>query len=232
MDFVQVSSREIVFRLGVEFRLPTDPISLESLLPARHLRVQVAWPPPDRVDGSSWSDGLWVRDGSSTGRRFNPQDLGWRDPNGGVFPVDGTSPLGQPAPETLVYDGWVTASVVPPAEALARCFDLIPSDKAVDRPLDHFISVSYPTPPIGGQPLGLAGVNYYCEGVLPLLRPVDGYFALCLGVFYPRERDSAEYIVFVDPFGEGAGRSTLSAASTSEEQAQADPVIFPVVPAY
>jgi hypothetical protein len=60
--------------------------------------------------------------------------------------------------------------------------------------------VSYEPLPTAGQKLSLAGVKYYAEGTLELMRPIDGYCAVCLGAnFYPVGRDSAEYIVVVDP---------------------------------
>ena len=195
MEFLQVGGQQIEYRLGVEFRLPTAVPPLGSLLPARYLRVQVTSPPPDRVDGSRWFDGLRVRDGSPGGRVFNPADRSWQSP-GGVFPVPGTSPLAQPRPETLVYDGWITANAVAPSEALATCFDLIPTDSPTAAPLNHFISISYEPLPVAGQKLSVVGVNYYRRDVLDLTRPIDGYCAVCLGTnFYPAGRNSAEYIV-------------------------------------
>ena len=42
---------------GLQFRDPDEPRP-DSLLPARYIRVQVASPPPKRIDGTTWAEGL------------------------------------------------------------------------------------------------------------------------------------------------------------------------------
>ena len=89
---LRVCPDSLHFRLGVQFRIPDQaPPSLESLLPARYLRIQVASPPPRRIDGSRWQDGLRVRDGTKNGREFDADDPTWK--KSGVFPLEGISPL-------------------------------------------------------------------------------------------------------------------------------------------
>ena len=119
---LRVCPDSLHFRLGVQFRIPDQaPPSLESLLPARYLRIQVASPPPRRIDGSRWQDGLRVRDGTKNGREFDADDPTWK--KSGVFPLEGISPLDQPPPDTLVLDRWLA---VPARTANGGAHDHLP----------------------------------------------------------------------------------------------------------
>jgi hypothetical protein len=123
IDPVRACRHSLQFRLGVQFHTPGKVPPLESLLPARYLRIQVASLPPDRIDGSRWQDGLRVHDGTKNGREFDESDPTWKQ--SGVFPLGGISPLDQPSPDTLVLDRWLDVPAVPPTAALTTTFTLI-----------------------------------------------------------------------------------------------------------
>ena len=138
------------------FRQPLRPAaSTESLLPARYVRLQVASPPPRRVDGTLWKEGLVDSDGT-------PFDPGRPPADKDVVPLGGIAPLGQPDPETIVLDRWLAVPAVPPTRSLTRTFAMGTADTAT-RPLT-FLSVPYPDPSVDGTRLDVAGVAYYCEG--------------------------------------------------------------------
>ena len=200
---LRVCPDSLHFRLGVQFRIPDQaPPSLESLLPARYLRIQVASPPPRRIDGSRWQDGLRVRDGTKNGREFDADDPTWK--KSGVFPLEGISPLDQPPPDTLVLDRWLAVPAVPPTAALTTTFLL--KDPS---PSNDFISVHYPAPVVDGKELEVAGVHYYCEGVFPLTGEAKKkWVAVSLARFFPRERTSADYIVAVEACPEPTVRAS------------------------
>ena len=192
LDLLSAGSERLTFRLGVAFRDPLRPPPPPgSLLPARYVQVQVASPPPPRVDGTSWDDGLRLSDG----RPFDPS----RPPaDGRVVPVTGIAPLGRPDPRTIVFDRWLVLPAVSPTRALTRTFAFDTADPT-ETPLS-FLSVFYP----GLAADTVAGVSYYTDGELVFDRPldtaVDGmYFAVSLGCFFPPERPSADYIVRVTP---------------------------------
>jgi hypothetical protein len=208
MDPVRACPHSLEFRLGVQLRLPDRaPPSLESQLPARYLRIQVASPPPRRIDGSRWQDGLRVHDDSENGREFDASDPTWKQ--SGVFPLEGISPLDQPPPETLVVDRWLAVRAVPPPAALTTTFTMtVPSLGSVGT-TNHFISVPYPVPVVDGKELEVAGVTYYCEEVLPLTGEPKDWIAVSFDRFWPPERASADYIIAVEACREpdaGAGR--------------------------
>jgi hypothetical protein len=210
LDPVRAFPRGLQFRLGIEFRFSDrPPPPPESLLPARYLRIQVASPPPDRVDGSPWYNGLRVYDDGSD-REFDP-NASWKRST--VFPQEGISPFGQPLPETIVFDQWVRVPAVPPTAALTTAFALIAPDRP-DVPSNHFLSVPYPLPTIDGVELEVAGVNYYTEGVLDFTRDVDACIAFSLDQFRPPTRASADYVVAVEPVkigGKGGAGTALLA---------------------
>jgi hypothetical protein len=200
LDPVLACPHSLTFRLGVEFGLPNrTPPPLESLLPARYFRLQVASPPPDRIDGSSWKTGLRVFDESANGRDFRDfeeNDSYWKEK--GVFALGGISSLDQPLPEKLVLDTWLAVPAVHPSEALTRAFDLTAPDKPTGEPINHFLSARYPQPIVEGRRLGLASVSYYWEGELPLTGDVGNFIAVSLDAFQPPDRFSVDYIVAVD----------------------------------
>jgi hypothetical protein len=197
MDPVRACPHSLQFRLGIQFRIPNRaPPSLASLLPARYLRIQVASPPPNRVDGSSWQSGLRVHDHTENGRKFDASDPTWRQAE--VFPLEGISPLDQPAPETLVLDQWLAVRSVPPTAAIPTTFTLtVPSLRSVGM-TNHFLSVPYPAPVVDGKELKVAGVTYFCEEVLSLTGEAKDWIAVSFDRFWPPERASADYIVAVD----------------------------------
>jgi hypothetical protein len=194
MDPVRAFPRSLQFQLGIEFRFPDrPPPPPDSLLPARYLRIQVASPPPDRVDGSPWYKGLRVYDDDGSDREFDPH-AAWKQSS--VFPLEGISPFGQPPPETIVFDQWVRVPAVPPTAALTTAFTLIAPDKP-DVPSNHFLSIPYPRPTIDGVELKVSGVNYHTEGVLDFTSDVGAWIAVSFDRFWPPERASADYVVAV-----------------------------------
>jgi hypothetical protein len=211
LEALSADPERLRFRLGVQFRdlvWPAPPQG--SLLPARYVRIQVASPPPRRVDGSEWEEGLRLSSGAAFDPRNPPAD-------GRVSPLHGIAPLGQPRPKTIVLDRLLAVPAVPPTQALTRTFTLAPPDPK-SQPIS-FLSVPYPAPSIDGTPLRVAGVTYYAEDELafdrPVDRPVDGdWIAVSLDRFFPPERDSADYIIRL------------------EVKARQMPVRFPINPAF
>jgi hypothetical protein len=197
LDFLSADRGHLTFRLGVQFRDPLQPAPApESLLPARYVRLQVASPPPGRVDGTAWDDGLVVTGGGPFKRADQPPKDGRVDPLGGI------APLGQPDPKTIVFDRWFAVPAVPPTRALTRTFAMGTANPAI-RPLS-FLSVPYPDPRINGKRLAVAGVDYYSETKIEFDREVDSadgdwIVAVSLDRFFPPERASADYIVRVFP---------------------------------
>jgi hypothetical protein len=194
VDFLRAELDKLTCRLGVQFRDPLlPPPSLDSLLPARYVRVQVASPPPPRVDKTRWDEGL--QDGG--GRPFSPG----RPPTDGVVnPLKGIAPLTQPDPSTIVLDRWLALPAVSLTRALTRTFAFGSANPALT-PLS-FLSTFYPQLSINGTPITVAGVTYYAEKELVFDRPVDvdndgEWVAVSLERFFPPERPSADYIVNV-----------------------------------
>jgi len=192
LDFLSAGRASLRFRLGLQFRgalQPTPPA--DSLLPARYVRLQVASPPPDRVDGTAWHEGLRDSDGAP----FDPDNP---PADGKVDPVQGIAPLDQPDPSTIVLDRWLAVPVVPPTGALTRAFTLGTPDPKKG-PLS-FLSVPYPQPSVKGTGPPAAGVTYYTQEEIdfdPDRSVHEGWIAVSLSRFFPPERASADYIVQV-----------------------------------
>jgi hypothetical protein len=180
----------LTIRLGVQVR---DPRRQVKLLPARYVRLQVASPPPRRVDGTTWVEGLVT----NTGDRFDPDSP---PADREVFPLGGIAPLGQPNPGTIVLDRWFT---VPASPRSAPIFTLGPAGP-VGGPLS-FQSVPYPDPRIDGATLLEAEVDYlYEKKRVDFDREVnvadDGvWVAVSTERFFPPERASADSIVRLVP---------------------------------
>lgn len=194
LEAVSANPERLRFRLGVQFRDPLRPAPPQgSLLPARYVRIQVASPPPGRVDGTEWENGLRVSSGVAFDPRNPPAD-------GRVSPLHGIAPLGQPNPKTILLDRWLAVPAVLSAQALTRTFTLGPPDPE-SQPIS-FLSVPYPVPSIDGTPLRVAGVAYYCEDELAFDRRANGdWIAVSLDRFFPPERGSADYIIRVTKLG-------------------------------
>jgi hypothetical protein len=155
----------------------------------------VASPPPDRVDGSQWYEGLQVYDDDGD-REFDPH-AAWKPSS--VLPREGISPFGQPPPEKIVLDQWVGVPAVLPTTALTTAFTLIAPDKS-DVPSNHFLSIPYPRPTIDGVELKVTGVNYHTERELDFRpRHVGAWIAVSFDRFWPPDRASADYVVAVEP---------------------------------
>jgi hypothetical protein len=196
LDFLSVTPGRIAFLLGVQFRDPRRARP-NSLLTARYVRVQVASPPPSRVDGTAWAKGLVVRgDGP-----FDPDNPPAHAP---VLPVDGIAPLGQPDPETIVLDRWLAVPATP-TKAPPQTFTMTAPDPKAGEPMS-FLSVRYPDPRPEGVPLAEAAVDYHNEVDIDLDREINiavhgVWIAVSLDRFFPPERASADYIVRVTPRG-------------------------------
>jgi hypothetical protein len=196
LEPVQAYRGSLRFRLGITFRRPLQTGAAPDPLPARYLRIQVASPPPRRIDGTDWSAGLRVDDGSENGSPFDPEKplpAGAR-----VFPLEGLAPFGQPAPESIVLDRWLAVPAVPRTSALTRTFELADPGPGGAGPTNSFLSVRYPVPSLGGEKLDMAGVAYYCQDELDFDRQAEHpWLAISLDRFWPPERASADYIVAV-----------------------------------
>ena len=192
VDILGAGRLHLSLRFGLIWREPllsTGPA--DRLLPARYLRIQAASPPPDRVDGTLWDEGLVVTGGGPFNRTAPPADLK-------VDPLDGVAPLGQPDPERIVLDRYLAVPAVPPTRALTRTFEIGTADRSI-RPLT-FLSAPYPDASIDGKRLAVAGVDYYYEGTIEFDRPAeDEWIAFSVERFFPPERASAEFIVWVPP---------------------------------
>jgi hypothetical protein len=227
LDPVRAFPRRLQYQLGIEFRFPDRPPSPpDSLLPARYFRIQVASPPPNRVDGSRWFEGLRVYDDDGGDREFNP-NAPWKPSC--VFPLEGISPFGQPPPKTIVFDQWVGVPAVPPTEALTTAFTLIVPDKP-DVPSNHFLSIPYPRPTIDGVGLTVTGVNYQTEGVLDFTHDVGRWIAVSFDRFWPPERASADYIVAVPSDNDVAVEKRRGVTNGDAKTAPLAP--YPIDPAW
>ena len=208
VDLLGAGRQHLTFRFGLQWREPLlSARPPDWLLPARYIRIQAASPPPERVDGTRWDDGLVVTGGGRFDRDAPPTDLR-------VDPLDGVAPLGQPAPETIVLDRWLTVPAVPPTRALTRTFEIGTADPSI-RPLT-FLSVPYPDASIDGKRLAVAGVDYYYEGTIKFDHPAkDEWIAFSLERFFPPERASAEFIVRVQPEPDSETVGKLGTAQTA-----------------
>ena len=195
LDLLRVTSNGLDYRLGAKLRPSTEP--LPNSASARHFQVQIAAPPPSRTDGSAWSTGLRVEDGTENGRPFDPDDPSWMQ--SAVFGLQGISPLGRPDPTTLSFNEPVAVPRVTDATAAAASFTLISSGERVLDGVNHFLSLPYPQlrSPETGREVRDVAATFYCEGRFDFDPPVSGFAALSLDGFAPVERSSVEYIFFV-----------------------------------
>ena len=157
MDFLGAGPDHLTFRFGLQWREPLRSARPpDGLLPARYIRIQAASPPPERVDGTQWDDGLVVPGG---GRFIADLPI---PTDAKVDPLDGVAPLGRPDPTTIVLDRWLAVPALPSSRALTRTFEIGTADPTI-RPLS-FLSAPYPDASIDGKRLAVVGVDYYYEG--------------------------------------------------------------------
>jgi len=193
MSVQHVCRDGIRFWLGLQWRAPGSPM---KPLVARYLRISVASPPPRRVGGADWQEGLRVRGNTKNGRQFDEEDDSWK--RQGVFQLEGTPALDQPAPDTILLDRWLAVPAVrtgPEADPAASTFTF------TARPNPRmFLSVPYPQPPIGQSGVASVPVCYAGLYALRWTRPLDprAFVAISLDRFWPPERDSADYIAQVE----------------------------------
>jgi hypothetical protein len=202
MNFDRVWSGGLEYRIGLQFQLVGQPLSSslrETLEPVRNIRLQVASPPPLRLDGSRWYDGLRVTDGTEDGRPFDPEDDSWRDL--GVFAPEKNGPpnLRQPEPHTLIFDDMITLPLVQASAQRRTATTLLRSGEPVIGEADHFLSVYYETPTASGVRLTAAAVTYHTAGTLQFTGRPGKWVVASLDEFKPDDRTSADYIAPVDP---------------------------------
>jgi hypothetical protein len=192
------------YRLGLQFHLLSEAPLRKGLEPVRRLRLQVASPPPKRLDGSNWFDGLRVNDGTERGRAFDRGDEIWREL--GVFAPEknelknemGLRNLCVPDPDTLIFNEIIEVPLVDASRQRRTATTLLRSGEPVVGEADHFLSVYYETPVINGVRLTAAAVTYHIQGTLAFIRDADEWIAASLTEFEPENRESADYIAPVD----------------------------------
>jgi hypothetical protein len=183
-DFLRVCSHGAWFKFGV--RVPASAQEAPPNRPhALYVRIQVASPPPSRVDKLPWEFGIRVNDGTEAGQPLEVEvgDDSWK--RDGVFQVKGIPSLDQPSPDDIVLDRWLT---VPDN----------PTTFEFNGQVDHlgFLSASYPQPELDDSGVARVPVDYYREYDIPWLRdlPVNNWVAISFDRFWPPERESVEYI--------------------------------------
>jgi hypothetical protein len=189
-DFLRVCRHDVLFVFGV--RPPTLPQGVPpKRLRALYARIQVASPPPSRVDKLPWDYGIRVNDGTEDGQPFQVAagDNTWKQH--GVFQVKGIPSLDQPAPDTILVDKWLKV-----AEAQDNPTTLTFTDKIDPR---GFLSASYPQPELGDSGEAQVPVDYYVEDSLewPHLLSPGSWLAISFDRFWPPERESVEYLAQV-----------------------------------
>jgi hypothetical protein len=186
-DFRRVCPHDVWFKFGV--RTPAQPKDAPpKRLRALYARIQVASPPPARVDNLPWEFGIRINDGTEDGRPLQVAagDDSWKQH--GVFHVTGIPSLDQPAPGTMLADEWLT---VPAAQATMEFTD------AVDP--RGFLSAAYPQPELDDSGVARVPVAFYVERHIqwPEPLPRNSWLAVSFDRFWPPERESVEYIARV-----------------------------------
>jgi hypothetical protein len=178
---VLVAARDGV-RLRLVSHLPGDAAPPEYPLPNRPQPLQAAAPPPERVDGRRWYEPIRDLDGRPLFADEAAADS-WKR---GVRFSDDCTPLGTPAPETVVLDQQVVL-----AFQWAREIDYAPEGGHYPT---GFISAPYDQP-AAGQPVA---ANYYGEFELAWRRELEpeGWVAISFERFEPG-RESVEFLTRV-----------------------------------
>jgi hypothetical protein len=202
-DFLRVCAHDVLFILGVR-----PPAASQGARPERlralYTRVQVASPPPRRVDNLPWEFGIRVNDPRELeGRPFDPAaaDASWKQQ--GVFQVKGVPSLDQPDPGDILVDTWLTVS------AAKEDLTTLRFTKGLDQ--RGFLSAWYPQPELDERGEALVPVDYYGKYHLrwPRTLPRNSWLAISFDRFWPPERESVEYVAQVGdcdpPHGEAGG---------------------------
>ena len=180
-DFVQICRHGVKLVFGVI--QPTNPqASAGSRLPAIYRRLQAASPPPPRADGSEWTSGM-LPNASQALQPSSPSG-DWENP--GVRFAEDIASLGQPPPDTIKLDQWLTV----PADPVKRMFTDEPA------PLG-FLSAPYPQPVLGAGGVTDVQVDYnVATELLPWSNPPEpgDWVAFSFDRFWPPERESVEFI--------------------------------------
>jgi hypothetical protein len=201
--FLRVCAHDVLFIFGVR-PPPASQGARPERLRALYTRIQVASPPPGRVDNLPWEFGIRVNDAvEEEGRPLNPAaaDASWKQQ--GVFQVKGIPSLDQPDPGDILVDQWLTV----------RAAKDDPTTVRFTKELDPrgFLSAWYPQPELNEHGEAQVEVDYYGEYQIPWPRalPVNSWLAISFDRFWPPERESVEYIAQVGecdpPHGEAGG---------------------------
>jgi hypothetical protein len=180
-EFGQICRHGVKLVLGV-IQPPNPQASPGSRLPAIYRRVQAASPPPRRADGSEWTAGMLPNDGQALAPSSPSGD--WENP--GVRFAEDIASLGQPPPDTIRLDQWLTV----PADPVKRRLTGAPE------PLG-FLSAPYPQPVPGADGVADVQVDYnVATDLLPWSNPPEpgSWVAFSFDRFWPPERESVEFI--------------------------------------
>jgi hypothetical protein len=183
-DFLQICRHGVKLVFGII--PPTNPQApAGSRPPAVYVRIQAASPPPRRADGSEWTYGM-LNDGLALPP--SPPPGGWEKPAERF--ADDIASLGQPPPDTIKLDQWLTV----PADPGKRMFTDEPA------PLG-FLSARYPQPVLGADGVAYVEVEYNIatDEPLPWSNPSDppkpgSWVVFSFDRFWPPERESVEFI--------------------------------------
>jgi hypothetical protein len=179
-DFLQICRHGVKLVFGVI--PPTNPQASGGSRPsAIYRRLQAASPPPRRTDGSEWTSGM-LNDAQALEPSSPSAD--WKNP--GVRFAEDIASLGQPPPDTIKLDQWLTVPVDPVKQRFTNAPD----------PLG-FISAPYPQPVLGAGGVTDVQVDYHiATKLLPWSNPPKpgSWVAFSFDRFWPPERESVEFI--------------------------------------
>ena len=194
VDILRVCRDGIRFQYYGQLQLPRYGRSVPTAaLPSLDVWVQVATPPPNRVDGAPWQQGMLRQDGepwrqdqlaivARGGNGWQQHGVGW--------PYD-TPALGRPPLENTILHQQIS---VPFGWMLDVRF---PAEGEIDQVC--FLSQPYE---VGKEPLSgrRVGVNYFGTFTLPWTREVDvdDWVAVSFERF-AENRTSVDYIAPVTP---------------------------------
>ena len=190
-DFLRICAHDVLFVFGVR-----PPAASQGARPERlralYTRIQVASPPPSRVDNLPWEFGIRVNDPvEEEGRPLDPAaaDASWKEQ--GVFQVKGVPSLDQPDPGDILVDTWLTVCAAKDDPTTVRF------TKETDS--RGFLSGWYPQPELDKGGEALVPVHYYGKYHLrwPNTLPRSSWLAISFDRFWPPERESVEYIAQV-----------------------------------
>jgi hypothetical protein len=200
--FLRICRHGLRFELGI-LPPPEKPADFGDGLTALYRRVQVASPPPTRADGREWEFGIFIPGGMGGDQPLPPDggDGSWKEAL--VYSAEDIASLGQPDPDTIVLDAWLTV----PADVRTLEFDNEP---------DHlgFLSAPYPQPEFQGGKAQVR-VQYFDGYDIDWSHPgrLNNWVAISFDRFWPPERESVEFI------GQVQERCDCDQAPAAQDQA-------------